>query len=172
MNRRQTEPWEIDALDQLRHGDPTAAWHAYRAHDRVLLADTPTDVHTPSRWTTGGRRTPAGEDGLLLAGTRRDATALNQLARQHAAARRAPHRPDPHGRGPCVPGRDRVLVHPQHDRNTSPDGRRCGSTTARSPRSPRRSRGRAVEVRLRDGPTGPPRPGAYWPAAIWITGTR
>ena len=35
-NRRQIEPWEVDALDQLRHGDLAAAWmgHPVRAQAR------------------------------------------------------------------------------------------------------------------------------------------
>ncbi len=39
-NRRQAEPWEADALDQVRHGDPAQAVSAYQAHGRIVTADT------------------------------------------------------------------------------------------------------------------------------------
>ncbi|MDP8932132.1 MAG: relaxase domain-containing protein [Actinomycetota bacterium] len=39
-NRRQTQPWEVAALDQLRHGDPNQAITAYQAHGRIITADT------------------------------------------------------------------------------------------------------------------------------------
>ena len=84
VNRRQHEPWEIDALDQLRHGDLAAAWHAYRDHDRVIVADEPTVLHRQAVddwWHTHA----AGGHALLLAGTRAEVTALNRLARQRVA---------------------------------------------------------------------------------------
>jgi conjugative relaxase-like TrwC/TraI family protein len=39
-NRRQAEPWERAALDELRHGDVTRAVTVYRDHQRIVLADT------------------------------------------------------------------------------------------------------------------------------------
>jgi conjugative relaxase-like TrwC/TraI family protein len=37
-NRRQQHRWEIAALDELRHGDLTAAVDAYSAHGRLVIA--------------------------------------------------------------------------------------------------------------------------------------
>ncbi|MDP8928235.1 MAG: AAA family ATPase [Actinomycetota bacterium] len=39
-NRRQQQPWEAAALDQLRHGDPAQAVAAYTAHGRIITAQT------------------------------------------------------------------------------------------------------------------------------------
>lgn len=39
-NRRQQHRWEVDALDQLRHGDPADAIATYRRHGRIVPADT------------------------------------------------------------------------------------------------------------------------------------
>ena len=84
LNRRQQQAWEIEALDQLRHGDPEAAWHAYRDHDRVVLADEPEVLHrraVDDWWhshTTGGY-------SFLSAGTRVEVSVLNRLARQRVA---------------------------------------------------------------------------------------
>jgi ATP-dependent exoDNAse (exonuclease V) alpha subunit len=54
-NRRQAEPWERDALEQLRDGDIEAALGAYQAHDRTVAVETPA---SSSRrwWPTGGPR--------------------------------------------------------------------------------------------------------------------
>jgi ATP-dependent exoDNAse (exonuclease V) alpha subunit len=46
INRRQVEPWEIDALDHLRHGEVADAWDAYLTHDRAE-ADETLGEHTP-----------------------------------------------------------------------------------------------------------------------------
>jgi ATP-dependent exoDNAse (exonuclease V) alpha subunit len=43
-NRRQAEPWERDALEQLREGDIEAALSAYQAHDRTVATETPTQL--------------------------------------------------------------------------------------------------------------------------------
>ncbi len=40
-NRRQAEPWERDALEQLREGNIEAALSAYQAHDRTVAVETP-----------------------------------------------------------------------------------------------------------------------------------
>jgi conjugative relaxase-like TrwC/TraI family protein len=83
--RRQVKAWERDALDELRHGDITAAWEAYRDHDRVTLLDDPALLHGQviEDWW---HHVQAGRDVLALAGTRAEATALNRLARRRVAA--------------------------------------------------------------------------------------
>ncbi|MDP8930555.1 MAG: AAA family ATPase, partial [Actinomycetota bacterium] len=40
VNRRQRQPWEAAALEQLRHGDPAQAVAVYTAHGRIVTADT------------------------------------------------------------------------------------------------------------------------------------
>jgi len=80
VNRRQQEPWEQAALDQLRNGDVPTAFAAYRDHGRVVIADTAADLHaiTVADWVA------ARSDGetLLLAGTRAETRLLNRLARE------------------------------------------------------------------------------------------
>ncbi len=87
VNRRQHERWEIDALDQLRHGNPHLAFDAYRSHGRIHLAADPTAVHehATQAWWTHYR---TGAHVLMLAGTRTEADALNRRARSLAAIHR------------------------------------------------------------------------------------
>ena len=80
VNRRQQHLWEQAALDQLRHGDVTTAFAAYCEHGRVVLADSPDQLHT--RAITDWQRLRTSGDTLMLAGTRAEAHLLNQLARQ------------------------------------------------------------------------------------------
>jgi len=40
-NRRQAEPWERQAVEQLRDGDIDAALGAYREHERLVATETP-----------------------------------------------------------------------------------------------------------------------------------
>lgn len=84
INRRQHQPWEIEALEHLRHGHLPTAWTAYRDHGRVTITpDTPT-AHAQAIddwWTTHH----TGASSMLLAGTRTEATRLNELARRRAA---------------------------------------------------------------------------------------
>jgi conjugative relaxase-like TrwC/TraI family protein len=84
INRRQTEGWEISALDQLRHGDVAAAFRTYQEHGRVVLHERIDDVHAAAidDWWHAYR---AGGDAVLLAGTRAEARALNRDARTRAA---------------------------------------------------------------------------------------
>ena len=91
-NRRQAEQWEIDALDQLRHGHVPAAFHAYHDHGRVILHDRLEDVHAAAIadwWQSYSN----GSDALLLAGTRSEARALNRDGRAQAAAAGLLHGP-------------------------------------------------------------------------------
>ncbi len=81
VNRRQIEPWEHDALDELRHGHVPTAWAAYQAHHRVVLADTSEalEERVIADWWD---HDTGGADVLLLAGTRAQAERLNRLARR------------------------------------------------------------------------------------------
>lgn len=80
VNRRQHSAWEQAALDQLRHGDVTAAFAAYGAHGRVVLDD---DRHAlRQRAVADWNRLRTDGATLMLAGTRAEAHRLNLLARQ------------------------------------------------------------------------------------------
>lgn len=81
VNRRQRHQWEHDALSHLRNGDIRTAWNAFVANDRVVLAGTLDDVRrrAVNDWWTAHQ---TGSDTLLIAGTRAEATRLNELARQ------------------------------------------------------------------------------------------
>lgn len=79
-NRRQVHAWERAALDELRCGDVTTAFNAYRDQGRVVISDHPEDVHAIALadWLQARR---SGADTLLLAGTRSEARLLNRQAR-------------------------------------------------------------------------------------------
>lgn len=80
VNRRQQQPWEQAALDQLRNGDVPTAFAAYRDHGRVVIADAAADLHAIAVADWVAARS-AGET-LLLAGTRAETRLLNRLARE------------------------------------------------------------------------------------------
>ncbi len=80
VNRRQAATWEQAALDQLRHGDVTAAFAAYQAHGRVVLDDDRLALRQRAITDWNTLRTDGGT--LMLAGTRAEAHQLNLLARQ------------------------------------------------------------------------------------------
>ena len=95
--RRFTQPWEADATQQLRRGNP-AVWARYAAHDRIHPApdlDPALDaVH--DRWQAA---TDAGRDALMMARARTDVDALNHRARAAAlAVRDVRARPGPRRR--------------------------------------------------------------------------
>jgi conjugative relaxase-like TrwC/TraI family protein len=85
-NRRQNEPWEREALAQLRHGNPDTALDAYLGHGRIHLADTVEELRTlmVDAWFAAAER---GESALMTAPTRREVDELNQLVRTRLAAR-------------------------------------------------------------------------------------
>jgi len=108
-NRRQVEPWEIYALDQLRHGDVADAWDAYLIHDRVRVLDDPVELHglAVDDWWTAHT---TGGDALLLAGTRSEANALNRLARERSVSEHLLVGPTLTVAGRTFQAGDRVLV--------------------------------------------------------------
>ncbi len=85
INRRQHQPWEQAALDQLRHGDVTAAFAAYRDHGRVVLRDNRGDLRVRAIADWDALRQTGVT--LMLAGTRAEARQLNSVARQLLADR-------------------------------------------------------------------------------------
>ena len=80
INRRQHAVWEHAALDELRHGNPQAGFRTYHEHGHVTIAPTTADIHQQAvaAWADAHR---TGVNGVLLAGTRSEAKALNRLAR-------------------------------------------------------------------------------------------
>lgn len=82
VNRRQRNPWEQQALADLRNGNIARAVHAYVDHDRLTVAATPADLINAAiaQWAA------ARADGLnpvLLAGTNELVDRLNQAAIAH-----------------------------------------------------------------------------------------
>ncbi len=84
-NRRQTEPWERQALAALRHGNPTHALVAYQAHGCVHVAGGPADLR--QELVAAWAHDRLSGEALMLAGTRAEVDDLNRRARavlQHA----------------------------------------------------------------------------------------
>ena len=80
-NRRQHEPWERMALDELRAGNVVPALALYEDHDRIRVADTmgQTRQDLIGRWLNAR---DSGESTLMLAVNRRDVSTLNRVARE------------------------------------------------------------------------------------------
>ena len=151
INRRQVEPWEIDALDHLRHGDVADAWDAYLTHDRVRILDDPIELHqlAVDNWWTAHT---TGSDALLLAGTRSEAHALNRLARDRAASEHLLAGPALSVAGRTFQAGDRVLICRNDTNQTTPNGQRIridngmlGTVTAIDPEAG------TLDVRLHTG---------------------
>jgi Ti-type conjugative transfer relaxase TraA len=87
QNRRQQQPWEREALADLRAGRVAAALDGYNNHDRVVVADTAIDVrnHMAADWHAA---TLAGNKVLMLAERHYDVDDLNQRARRHLTRNR------------------------------------------------------------------------------------
>jgi conjugative relaxase-like TrwC/TraI family protein len=109
VNRRQAEPWEITALDELRHGDAAAAFTAYHDHGRVIVHDQLDELRTAAidQWWDAYR---SGGDALLLAGTRAAAHALNRDGKARAAAEGLLHGPVLEVHGRRFQAGDRVIL--------------------------------------------------------------
>jgi conjugative relaxase-like TrwC/TraI family protein len=120
-NRRQHEQWEIDALDQLRDGDPLAAWQAFVDHGRVTqtLDARTARRHAVEDWWVSHR---ARKRSVLLAGTRAEVAALNQLARRRLAAEGQLTAEPLAAAGREYQVGDRVLCTRNDDHQTTPDG--------------------------------------------------
>jgi Ti-type conjugative transfer relaxase TraA len=79
-NRRQQEPWEVDALAELRTGDTDLALDAYRSRGRVHEASTAADAmdQLVDDWWAAREQ---GEQPVMVAGRRSQVDALNRIAR-------------------------------------------------------------------------------------------
>lgn len=79
VNRRQSEPWEQEALEHLRNGSVPSAVRAYLEHERVVVAaDRMHMVDTAvGQWR---RSRDAGVDAVMLAGTNELVDVLNHAA--------------------------------------------------------------------------------------------
>jgi conjugative relaxase-like TrwC/TraI family protein len=84
VNRRQVEPWEQEALAQLRAGSVPDAVATYRDHGRVVV----TDDHDTMVTTAVDRYFEAlakGHRPVLMAGTNDTVTRLNNAVRERLA---------------------------------------------------------------------------------------
>jgi ATP-dependent exoDNAse (exonuclease V) alpha subunit len=84
-NRRQQETWERDAVESLRNGDLEAALGAYRAHGRLVAAETPGQLKQTllADWWQAFQQ---GERVAILAYRREEVDQFNtacQQLRQH-----------------------------------------------------------------------------------------
>jgi conjugative relaxase-like TrwC/TraI family protein len=89
-NRRQHQAWEREALELVRSGLVEEAVAAYRAHDRVICADSKpaaTLALLQDWWQAyqEGERDPA-QDVIVLAGRRAEVDRLNTACQQLLAA--------------------------------------------------------------------------------------
>jgi conjugative relaxase-like TrwC/TraI family protein len=84
-NRRQTEPWERDALKALRAGNAQTAFAAYESHGRVVTGPTAIDIRDrmTADWYAA---TVGGETAIMIAERNSDIDDLNLRARQHLTA--------------------------------------------------------------------------------------
>lgn len=85
VNRRQQQPWEAAALDELRHGDPAVALAAYDAHGRHVTAGN-ADALRERLVTDWYRARAAGGAVVMIAATRADVADLNARARRRLTA--------------------------------------------------------------------------------------
>jgi len=90
-NRRQQQAWEREALDLVRSGLVEEAVAAYRAHDRVVAADSKpaaTLALLQDWWQAWqeAERDPA-QDVIVMAGRRAEVDRLNSACQQLLAAR-------------------------------------------------------------------------------------
>jgi conjugative relaxase-like TrwC/TraI family protein len=85
-NRRQQEPWERQAVEHIRNGDLDQALAAYRAHGRMVAAETPSQLKEAlvGDWWRGFQQ---GERVAILAYRRAEVDQFNtacQQLRDHA----------------------------------------------------------------------------------------
>jgi conjugative relaxase-like TrwC/TraI family protein len=86
VNRRQRQPWEQNALAELRNGSVTGAVEAYLEHGRVDVTDNPNTMIDAAveRWFAARH---AGLEPVLLAGTNDLVDRLNQAVIDRLAQR-------------------------------------------------------------------------------------
>ena len=122
VNRRQRNPWEQAALTHLRDGNVADAVHAYVHHDRLTIADTPTDLVQLAieTWATARKE---GLKPVLLAGTNELVDRLNQAAIAHLidAGELTDTTQHPYGMTPLRIG-ERVVLRRNSDHANNIDG--------------------------------------------------
>ena len=91
-NRRQIHPWEIAALDHLRHQQVPDAVNAYATEGRIVTADTGDDLR--QRLVQDWFDAP-GTNNVMIASRRVDVADLNHRARQLLQADGRLGHPDP-----------------------------------------------------------------------------
>jgi len=81
VNRRQREPWEQQALGELRHGNVAAAVAAYGTHQRLIRVESREDTvnDAVNRWFEAR---DAGLSPVLVAGTNELVAHLNRAVVQ------------------------------------------------------------------------------------------
>jgi conjugative relaxase-like TrwC/TraI family protein len=113
-NRRQHHVWEQAALDELRHGDPTAALDSYRTHGRIITADTPDDLRERlvDDWWDTARHDPTGS--IMIGLRRADVDDLNHRARARLHTARRLTGPTLHDGGTELQAGDRIVCLRNH----------------------------------------------------------
>ncbi len=86
-NRRQTRAWEVAALDELRHGDPTSAIDAYAQHGRVAAGESAEAVREElvADWWQAFHRAGA-TSAVMVALRQADVADINARARDRLDA--------------------------------------------------------------------------------------
>jgi conjugative relaxase-like TrwC/TraI family protein len=85
-NRRQAAPWEIAALDELRHGDLTAAVDAYDANGRLVIAPGADELREQLVGDWWHATCEHDLDAVMVAARGADIDDLNARARTRMAA--------------------------------------------------------------------------------------
>jgi conjugative relaxase-like TrwC/TraI family protein len=82
-NRRQIEPWERDALDQLRAGSIQPALDSYMAAGRINTSSSTAEQREAlvTAWWTAQQQQGYGDETIMLAARRADVADLNERAR-------------------------------------------------------------------------------------------
>lgn len=108
-NRRQTDAWERDALDELRDGDPTHALAAYEQHGRIHTGPTAEEVREQLVGDWWHAQAELGLGGVMVAARRSDVDDLNDRARARMATTGELHGPALQVAGREFQAGDRVL---------------------------------------------------------------
>jgi hypothetical protein len=119
-NRRQQQAWEREALELVRSGLVDEAVAAYRAHDRVVAADSKpaATLALLNDWWQAYQEAEAdpAQDVIVLAGRRAEVDRLNTACQATAGRPRPPRFRAAPGRGPAAGGGGPGAVRPQRHR--------------------------------------------------------
>ena len=145
-NRRQRQAWEREALELVRSGLVDEAVAAYRAHDRVVAADSKpaaTLALLQDWWTAWqqAEQDPA-QEVIVLAARRAEVDRLNTACQELLAARGRLGQEQAPGRGPPAGGGGPGRVWPQRHRRA-----RGGQRQPRHHHRPR-PHARSLTIRL------------------------